>query len=345
MLKFKKKAKIDYESIVYISSSLETYISAGINFVKALELINTGLTNKAYKSSIQRVAKRINEGESIASSFSEEEDLYTSVFADMLFVAEHSGRIEKVLHNMTIHFEKKLKLNNEVKQALMYPKFICTAVFIVFILFLDIVLPNIVSMYESLDAKMSVVTNTLIAINDFFTRYNIYAVTGVTLIIIFLVYCILKKKLKDKDIFRRLDIRKRYKEISIIGILKLVLESGIPVVYALERLSHSIAQGHTREYINDILVSLRKGHDIYYAIEKIDVISDVSKSFILSGEKSGKLDATISRLLDILENNFSKKLKSYVTKVEPISICVLGVMVLGLMLMVFVPMYEYMHYV
>ncbi|MGL4451482.1 MAG: type II secretion system F family protein [Sarcina sp.] len=345
MINLKRKPRIDYESIVYISSSLETYISAGIKFVKALELINTGLSNNEYKKSIQRVAKRINEGEGIANAFLEEEELYTSVFADMLFVAEQSGRVEKVLSNMTLHFEKKLKLTNEVKQALMYPKFIFIAVFIVFILFLDIVLPNIVSMYESLDVKMSGITTVLIFINEFFEKNNIYVFTSIILFLVFIIYCVLKKKLKTRDVFSRFTLRKRYKEINLVGILKLVLESGIPVVYALERLSHSIAENHTREYINDILVSLRSGTDVYYAIEKIDVISDVSKSFILSGEKSGKLDTTMARLLDILENNFSKKLKSYVSKVEPISICFLGVMVLGLMLIVFVPMYEYMHYV
>lgn len=345
MINLKRKLRIDYESIVYISSSLETYISAGIKFVKALELINTGLTNNEYKKSIQRVAKRINEGEGIANAFLEEEELYTSVFADMLFVAEQSGRVEQVLNNMTLHFEKKLKLKNEVKQALMYPKFIFIAVFAVFILFLDIVLPNIVSMYESLDVKMSIVTTMLVSINEFFTKYNIYIFTVVLLLFSFVIYCFVKKQLKNKDVFSKFTIRKRYKEINLVGILKLVLESGIPVVYALERLSHSIAENYTREYINDILTSLRSGNDLYYSIEKIDVISDVSKSFILSGEKSGKLETTMSRLLDILENNFSKKLKNYVSKVEPISICFLGVMVLGLMLIVFVPMYEYMHYV
>jgi type II secretory pathway component PulF len=345
VIKYKRKPRLDYESIVYISSSLETYISAGINFVRALELINTGLTKNDYKLSIQRVAKRINEGESIASAFLEEEDLYTSVFADMLFVAEQSGRIEKVLYNMTLHFEKKLKLRNEVRQALMYPQFIFIAMFIVFILFLDIVLPNIVSMYESLDVKMSGITSFLISVNGFFMENNIYIVTAIFLLIIFLIGLLIKKKLNGRDVFSRFTIRKRYKEINLIGILKLVLESGIPIVYALDKLSHSITENYTREYINSILISLRNGKDIYYAIEEIDVISEVSKSFILSGENSGKLDSTITKLLNILESNFSKKLKAYVSKIEPISICFLGFMVLLLMLAIFVPMYEYMHYV
>ncbi|MGL4761537.1 MAG: type II secretion system F family protein [Sarcina sp.] len=345
MVKFKRGARKNYECIVYVASSLEAYISAGINFVRALELINTGLNNNAYKSSIQRVAKRLNEGESIASAFLAEEDLYTSVFADMLFVAEQSGQIEMVLRNMTVHFEKELKLKGEVRQALMYPKFIFIAMFIVFILFLDIVLPNIVSMYESLDVKMSGVTTFLIAVNSFFEKHNIYLVTVTFLVVIFMCMLFIKKSLKGKDIFAKFTIRKRYKELTLIGILKLILESGIPVVYALERLSHSIAENYMRDYINMILESVRNGNDIYYAIEQIDVISEVSKSFILSGENSGKLDSTMKKLLNILEGNFSKKLKAYVSKIEPISICFLGGMVLMLMLAVFVPMYEYMHYV
>lgn len=343
MIVFKKR--IDFESVVYICSSLEVYISSGINFVKALELIDIGLTNKLYKESIRRILKRIKEGESISSAFSEEEELYTSVLADMLVVAEQSGELERVLRNMTEHFEKKLKIEKEVKTALLYPKVIFGVGITVFILFLDFVLPSIVSMYEGLDMEFNFITEFIINLNSFLQIYNIYIVSLIIFISIICIVFWIKKITKGKDLIHFLKIRKDYKEIKLISIINLVLESGVPIVYALERLSHSISENYTREYITTILLSIKKGSDISSAIEEIDVMSEISKSFFVSGENSGRLDKTTAKLLIILENSFSKKLSMLISKIEPISICILGFFVLILMLLVFVPMYEYMNYV
>ena len=343
MIKLKKRK--DYASIVYILSSLEAYVSSGINFMKALELIEEGLTNKNYKKSIARIYKRISEGESISEAFLEEEDLYTSVFSDMLIVAEQSGELEVVLKNMTVHFEKKASLSKEVFAATLYPKLLFGISFIVFMLFIDFVLPEIVSMYEGLEAELNIMTRFVIALNGFFEIYNIYLFFSGVLIVVIGLYFFVRWKFKDIDFIGFLSIRKRYKELSIVSILKLVIESGVPLISALERLSHSIAEKYTRDYIKIILEALRRGEDMSYAIGQIDVMSSVSKSFFLCGEKSGRLDITTSKLVGILEKDFSGRLKSMVSKIEPISICILGLMVLGLVLMVFIPMYDYMSYV
>lgn len=342
---FRLSKRKDYASIVYILSSLEAYISSGINFIKALELIEDGLSNKAYKLSVNRVIKRLNEGESISEAFLDEEELYTSVFSDMLIVAEQSGQIELVLKNMTEHFENKLALNKEIKTATLYPKLLITVSLIVFMGFIDFVLPEIIKMYDDLEVELNIITRIAIKINSFFEIYNVYLFFIVIVAVVGSLYLFIKWKFKNIDLIAFIPIRKRYKELSIVSILKLVIESGVPLVTALERLSHSISEKYTRDYITAILVEIKKGEDISYAISKVDVMSKVSRSFFISGEKSGRLDNTTRKLSDILNKNFSRGLKSMVSKIEPLSICFLGVIVLGLVLMVFIPMYDYMNYV
>lgn len=343
MISFRKK--IDYESIIYVCSSLETYISAGIQFLAAIELIESGLTNKLYKESLRRISKRITEGELISQAFLEEEELYTNIFTDMLVIAEESGEMEAVLKNILEHFEKKYKINKEVNSALLYPKFIMLAIIGVIILFFEMILPSIASMYDSLDVKTSFLTKCIINLNSFFEKYNLYVFLIIVVSIITIVVIFIKKMLKGKNLFAKLNICKRYRELNFIYILSLIVRSGIPIVYALERLSHSVNDPYTRDSIIKITNKLKKGDELIESLNEVDVLSDVSKSFILSGEKSGSLDKVIIRLVNILENNFEKSIKKLTKKIEPITLCVLGVMVLGLMLMVFVPMYEYMNYV
>ncbi|MGL4991341.1 MAG: type II secretion system F family protein [Sarcina sp.] len=337
--------KISYESIVYICSSLEVYISSGINFIKALELIEIGVTEKRYKKSIKRIIKKLNDGESIAQAFLNEDYLYTSLFSDMLVVAEQSGQLETVLINMTKHFEKQLKLEKEIKSAILYPKIIFTAGIIVFILFLDFVLPNIVSMYEGLNVESSQIIQAIININSFFEVYNIYFCVATISVIGIIIYLIIKKITKDKDLLHFLKIRRQYKELNLISIINLVLDSGIPITYALERVFYSISNKDIKSYIGVILEKVQIGENISDAISHIDVISKISHSFFISGENSGSLDKTTLKLLNILENNFSKRLGTLISRIEPISICILGVFILFLVLIVFVPMYGYMQYV
>ncbi|WP_066872987.1 type II secretion system F family protein [Clostridium mediterraneense] len=339
------RKKVDYESILYVCTSMESYISAGLQFVKSMELIEIGLNNKAYRESIERVVKRIKEGESIALAFSDEGDLYTSMFIDMLFIGEESGQMENVLKNMTIHFKKKAKLKKQVNSALLYPKFIGLAMLGVILLFLDTILPTIASMYEGLQVKSSFLTRTIISMNKFFEDKNVYILFLGSILIGFLIYISLKKVLKDKDVFARFKLRKNYKEVNFIYILNLILTSGVPLISALERLIHSVEDRSTRNYIEKMTNELRRGESILDSISGIDIISPVTRSFILSGEKSGKLDNSTTNLVNILENNFNNNLKSYVSKIEPITLCALGILVLGLSLIVFIPMYEYMNYV
>lgn len=332
-------------SIMYVVSSLESYLAAGINFMKALELIQRGIKNKDYANSVSRVAKRINEGETIANAFIEEEEFYTTTFIDMLAIAEESGEIEKVLNAIKKHFSRKIKLETQIKNALMYPKFICLAICIMILFFIDFILPSIVSMYESLNVEASFFTKGIISLDLFFSRVNVYVFFIVVSLLVLIIYKIIKYYTKGRDLLAFLELRKRYKEIRLIELLNLILDSGVPVVYALERLSHSISDIYMTEYINTVLMQIRAGSDLHDSIEKIQVMSDVSKSFILSGEQSGSLDHVIRSLLKILNDNFEKALKKCVAKIEPLSICFLGILVLGVMLMVFIPMYEYMHYV
>ena len=339
------RKKVDYESILYVCTSLESYISAGLQFVKSMELIQIGLNNKVYRESIERVVKRIKEGESIALAFSDEGDLYTSMFIDMLFIGEESGQMENVLKNMTTHFKKKAKLKKQVNSALLYPKFIGLAMLGVILLFLNTILPTIASMYEGMQVKSSFLTRTIINMNKFFENKNVYILFLGVILIGFLIYLILKKVLKGKDIFARFKLRKNYKEVNFMYILNLILTSGVPLVSALERLIHSVEDRSTRDYIEKMTNELRRGESILDSISDIDIISPVTRSFILSGEKSGKLDNSTSNLVNILENNFNNSLKSYVSKIEPITLCALGILVLGLSLIVFIPMYEYMNYV
>ncbi|MGL5823210.1 MAG: type II secretion system F family protein [Sarcina sp.] len=330
---------------MYVVSSLESYLNAGINFMKALELIQQGLKNKEYASSVSRIAKRINEGESIAGAFIEEEEFYTTTFIDMLAIAEESGEIEKVLSAINRHFSRKIKLETQIKNALMYPKFICLAICIMILFFIDFILPSIVSMYESLNVEASFFTRGIIGLESFFSKVNVYAFFLVVCFLIFLFYKIIKYYSKGKDLVAFLELRKRYKEIRLVELLNLILDSGVPIVHALERLAHSISDVYMTEYINIVLTQIRSGNDLYESIDKVQVMSDISKSFILSGEQSGSLDNVVNSLLKILNENFEKALKKCVSKVEPLSICFLGALVLGIMLMVFIPMYEYMHYV
>lgn len=339
------KKKLDYESIIYVCSSLETYISAGIQFLAAIELIENGLTNKVYKESLRRVSKRISEGELISQAFLEEEELYTNIFTDMLVIAEESGEMEAVLQNILEHFEKKNKLIREVNSALLYPKFIILAMLGVVVLFLDMILPSIASMYSSLDVKTSFLTKCIVNMNAFFEVYNLYIFLLILVSIITVIIIFLKKFLKRKDFFKIFRVCKRYRELNFIYILNLIVGSGIPIVYALERLSHTVNDVYTRDSIIKISSRLKKGDELVESLNEVDVLSSISKSFILSGEKSGNLDKAIERLASILENNFDKNLKKLTKKIEPITLCILGVLVLGLMLIVFVPMYEYMNYV
>ncbi|MGL5615581.1 MAG: type II secretion system F family protein [Sarcina sp.] len=340
-----RKNLVNYEEIFLIANGLSLYLKSGIAIKKSLELVKITVKNKNYIKALDRIILLIDSGSSIGEAFSKEGELFTNDFVDMLMMAEESGTMEKSLFIIANSFERQIKLKKDIKKKLAYPILLIVTMVVVFTLIIIFVIPTLANMYQSTEGELSIFTKVMLSINNFFQRVNPVIFLISLIAIIFLLILIFREVTRNKDLLGNLAIVKSYRELKVILIFEMVIKSGIPIISAIEKLKMSIKDKELKHNFFIINEGLSNGCSLIESMKKTMIISNLSESFLFTAEETGNLDEGIERLIVILEYQFNGRVNKAIFYVEPVSILLLGIMVLILVLMVFVPMYEYMNYV
>lgn len=338
--------KCDDESVLLICSNLKTYLSSGLQMVKALELVRFSLTNKTYIESIERIINQVKLGKLLSEAIINEGDLYTDLLGDMLIIGEESGNLEKVLGKLATNIQRKRETTKQMRKVMMYPISLSIIIVVVFIFYLFFILPTFKSLYDSIQGTHSELMTLIINYLNFiegnpYAYMIIVCYIGIALAICRLIY----EYIKSKDIFKGMKIVKMYYETNIIFMLELMVTSGISLNSCLDMLSNTLESKKIQNYICIIKEDLWKGKSLSESLSAVEVISPVTFSFIFSGEESGNLEECITTLSQILEKDFIDRLNSLIKGLEPIVMGILGGIVGFMVLMVFIPIFEFMKYV
>lgn len=334
------------ESVLLICSNLKTYLSSGLPMVKSLELVQFSLDNKTYIESLERIIKQVKVGKLLSEAIINEGNLYTDMLGDMIIIGEESGNLEKVLGKLATNIQRKRETSKQVRKVMMYPLALSIIIAVVLVFYMFFILPSFKSLYDSIQGTQSKVMESIINYLNFIEG-NSYAYLimlcyiGVILAAIYLVY----DYLKTKEIFKQNKIIKMYYETNIVFMLELMITSGISLNSCLEMLSNTLESKTMQNYINVVKDKLWKGESLSDALKSIEVISPVTYSFVFSGEESGNLEECITTLSYILEKDFIDRLNTLIKGLEPIIMGVLGGIVGVMVLLVFIPIFEFMKYV
>ena len=156
---------------------------------------------------------------------------------------------------------------------------------------------------------------------------------------------LLFKVIPSEKILEKIEVYRMYYEIRILFLISMILNSGISLNNALSVFGESLSDVKLRKYIKSINEELIKGATLSSSIGKINVISHVSKGFLITGEESGLFTKNIEELLKIREKDFHRVLNKTVGKIEPAMFIILGFVISAMMLLVLIPTFEGMKYV
>lgn len=340
-------SKKHYESIFLILWNLYSHLKAGIHIELSMKIIEELLSNKRYKKSISIIGKEIQGGKSLYYAFYNEKELYPNLMVDMIKIGEESGNLENVLLKLCNHYKKVTKVRKKIKSILIYPSFLLTMIFAAIILFLTFILPTFGKLYESLNVNGDGFTEKLLFLSrDIEKNRAFWIVLLICIIAIQIVGAILIfKVIWYRNKIPKIKILNKYYELNLIYILNLIVSSGISFYSSFSILEKTLSSRVLKGYIGKINNTVNRGLPISYGLSEIKEISPLTTTFILSGEHSGALQENLEILTEILETNFNNNIDKLVGYLQPIVMLILGAIVGGMVLMVFIPMYSYMSYV
>jgi type IV pilus assembly protein PilC len=342
---FKSKGKVTLRDLVLFSRQLSTLVSAGVPIVQSLGILESQAENPAFKEVLGAVKADIEAGLSISDSLKKHPDAFPELYTSMVKAGELGGILDTILERLTVYLEKSEALKAKVKSAMMYPAIVLSICTIVTVFLMIFVIPTFKEIFSSFGAELPAPTQMLIDISDAM-KHQWYIIVATPIA----GYYGFKKYYATKDGERNVD--RLLLKMPIFGImlkktavarftstLGTLLKSGVPIMQALETVAQTAGNVVIAEAVLATRESIREGGHLSDPLKKSGIFPNMVTSMISVGEETGALDTMLAKIADFYDQEVDTAVKGLTSLIEPIVICVMGVVIGTIVICMFMPMF------
>jgi type IV pilus assembly protein PilC len=313
------------------SRQLSTLIGAGVPLAQSLHTVLDQTGNKKMQSIIQEIIVSVEGGKTLASSFAKYPDVFNKVFVSLVAAGEASGTMDEALKRIAAQEEKDAAIMGKIKSALTYPIIVLVVIMAVIIFMLVTVVPQIKGLYKELGKPLPFLTQVMVSMADFTTRFWWVVVIVVGAIVFFAMqYFKTKSGIKVKDtmklnvpvfsgMFRRLYMSR----LARTG--QTLLNSGVSMLDMLRIAGGSVNNTIIENSVNKAAEKVRGGKPLSEALQKEDYITPFLPQMISIGEQSGKIDEMLGKTAQVYEDELDSQVQSLSAAIEPILMVLLAV--------------------
>ncbi|MCX6567408.1 MAG: type II secretion system F family protein [Candidatus Aminicenantes bacterium] len=338
--------KIKTRDFITFNQEFTAMIRAGFPVLRCLEAIGNRTKNPALKNVLGRVEEDIRHGKALSEAFVPFEDRFSKVYTAALMAGEISGTLPDTISQYVSYAKTVDRTRRRVKSAMTYPILIVCFSLVLLILLLNFVLPNFSTFYADFEAQLPYLTSQLINFS-LFVRRNAFIWPLLAVVLILFVW----RTKRSPEMMRRWDKMKLRVPIarpliiesavsSFSRTLSLLLGAGASLVEAVGLASRAIPNKHLAGLMESVPVGIRNGESLSETIGKIDFFPPMALDLIRIGESSANLSGMLRELADVTEEQIQQKLDTIVSLIEPIVIIFTGIMVAGMLLAVYLPIFR-----
>lgn len=321
-------------------------IDAGLPLVQCLEILGSQQENKNFAKILQQTRMDVEGGASLADAMRKHPKAFDDLFTNMIAAGEAGGILDTILKRLATYIEKAVKLKAQVKGAMVYPVAVISIAGIVIAVILWKVIPTFASMFAGLGAELPLPTRLVIAMSNWFIRLLPFIIVFVVLGVVFFrrYYAthggrrtidgmVLKLPILG-DIMRKIAVARFCRTLSTL------MASGVPILDGLE----ITARTSGNAIIEDAIMMVRKGVEsgltVAQPLRESKVFPPMVVQMIGVGEQTGALDAMLSKIADFYEEEVDQAVANLLTLMEPVMIMFLGVTVGGIVISMYLPLFD-----
>ena len=340
--------KIPNKEILIFTKIMATMLKSGINIIDALKLASDQTKNKPTKNFIEKAVEAVNKGEQISTVFEKDKN-FDEVAVSLIKAGESTGRLDDFFLKLNDMQQKAADIKSKLKKAMMYPITVLIIVILVTIFMLIKVVPIFQKMYEGMGAQLPAPTRVVVAMSEFCTD----PLRGGLTLTLIIAFFITSKILINKSKKMRRMIDKFYVSIPIIGtiiikaklarfsmVMQNLSAAGVNIIEMLDISKMSMGNLYLSETIERIQRGVYSGEQIGALFIKEDVFPKIFTQLVTIGEQSGSLDSMFGSAADYMDKEFSDIAENFNTILEPVIIVVMGIVVGGLLIALYTPMFS-----
>lgn len=342
-----QKKKILTKDITIFARQLATMMSAGVPLVQSFEIVAKGHENPSMRALLLTVKGDIEGGSTLAESLAKHPKQFDSLFCNLVGAGEQAGILEDLLHRLATYMEKTEAIKSKVKKAMFYPVAVMIIAFIVTTILLIFVVPQFESMFKNFGGELPALTQLVVNLSIFFQNYW-YIIFGgiISLAIIFK-----KAKEKSKQFNRFLDrlvlklpIVGNILEKSVIArfarTLSTMFAAGVPLVEAMETVAGTVGNSLYGEAVLVMRDEVATGQQLTISMRQRELFPNMVLQMVSIGEESGSLDGMLSKVADFYEEEVDDAVDGLSSLLEPLIMAFLGVIIGGLVIAMYLPIFK-----
>ena len=354
-LKVKKKSKPLFSSgksiipkdIAVFSRQLATMMAAGVPLVQAFDIIGRGHEKPAMQELIMNIKNEVESGTSLAESLNKNPKYFDDLFVNLVNSGEQSGALETLLDKIATYKEKTEELKGKVKKALFYPTAVLVVAFIVSAILLLFVVPQFQELFEGFGADLPAFTMLVIGLSEFMQKWwwMVLLVLGAG------VFGFINAKKRSPAVRRGLDVLSL--KIPIIGnileksaiarfarTLSTMFSAGVPLVEALESVAGATGNALFEEATLRMKDDVATGTQLQQSMRATTLFPNMVVQMVAIGEESGSLDDMLGKVADFYEQEVDNLVDGLSSLLEPLIMAILGVVVGGLVIAMYLPIFK-----
>ncbi len=339
--------KIKPLDIAFFTRQLATMMSSGVPIVQAFEIIAEGTSNPNFAKLINEIKTDVASGNTLASSLAKHPQYFDDLFCSLVESGEQSGRLESLLDRIATYKEKTEALKAKIKKAMTYPIAVVIVAIIVTAILLLKVVPQFKDVFAGFGADLPGFTLMVIGISEWLQSW--WFVVLITVITIGWLYTQVHRRSKpfrdaqDRALLKAPIVGQIIYEAAVARYartLSTTFAAGVPLVQALDSVAGAAGNVVFYNAVNEIKRDVSAGTQLNFAMRTTGVFPTLAIQMAGIGEESGNLDGMLERVATYYEDEVDHKVDNLTTLLEPMIMSVLGVLIGGLIIAMYLPIFQ-----
>lgn len=339
--------KITAKDIALVTRQIATMLMAGVPLIQSIEMIGTGSTNKSVAKLMETVGDEVKAGGALSDALRKHPRYFDDLYCDLVASGEQSGALDKIFDRVALYKEKSEALKSKIKKAMFYPIAVLVVALIVTSILLIFVVPQFQDIFAGFGAELPAFTLMVIGISEFMQEYwwmMLIALVGFG-------WAYKEALLKSKKLRDATD--RAILKMPVIGMilnkaavaryartLSTTFAAGVPLVDALDSAAGASGNAVYRYAILDIKAEVSSGNQMNWAMRNSKIFPDMVIQMVAIGEESGSLDGMLAKVATIYEQEVDDAVDGLSSLLEPLIMAVLGVLVGGLIIAMYLPIFQ-----
>ena len=332
--------------LVIFTRQLATMIDAGLAMVQSLQGLAEQTSNKVMRDVIKDVCSRVEGGDSFSEALQKHPKAFNRLFICMVAAGERGGLLAEILARLATYLENAARIRKKVKSAMMYPTVVTVVAILITGFLLVKVVPVFGDVFSTFGAQLPAPTQYLINTSNFVRHYIIFILLGLGGIVYGWLYFIRTAVGRHFWDSRRIklpifgSIAHKICLARFNRTLASLIRSGVPILEVLQIVSQTVGNVVMEKAIKVAALDIERGESISSALSKHPIFPSMTIRMVTAGEQTGKLDNMLERMADFLDEEIETTLAGLMSLIEPLLIVFLGVVVGGMVICMFLPIFK-----